>query len=503
MARAKKQAEQIDVVDAGALFSTDQAEAALAQAMTQANAAAASAAAANALATAAMPSATLASTSNGQGASLVGINDPGSLYTASQVEAALQEVMTRAQASPLTSNLASTSPGQGASLIGINDAGGLFTAAQVEAALQEVMTRAQASPLTSTLASTSLGQGASLIGINDAGALFTASQVEAALQEVMTRAQASPLSSTLASTSNGQGASLIGIQDAGGIYVATQAEAAFQEVMTRALASPLTTDLASTLISKGASTIGVHDAAGNFTGTDVEAALAELALRASPTLSPGELARRECIQLLNTMGVTSTNEFFDDMQVNPNYWFTESTGAGAFAESSPNEDSSYILYSGGDATGYRALCTGRLVTNQSTKRWAFKARLRYSYATTPSGLHMGLGFYDLAAFPRLNQSFTIGIRAATSTTDFVATKILNGTPTAVTLATIISGFHTVRARYDGTNVYVSFNGGAEIVVSNTGMSTQPGYFTFFVNNGGNAGESRQTILDWAAVVTER
>lgn len=84
----------------------------------------------------------LASTASGYGASLIGIQDAGTLYTATTVEGALAEVRTASNA--VTTNLASTDSGKGASLVAVRDAGSLYTAATVEAALAEVKALADA-----------------------------------------------------------------------------------------------------------------------------------------------------------------------------------------------------------------------------------------------------------------------------------------------------------------------------------------------------------------------
>lgn len=76
-----------------------------------------------------------------------------------------------------TTDLASTSNGYGASLVGIEDASTRFTGTDVEAALGEVPTSAE-------LASTSNGEGAALVGIEDAGTFTAATDVEAALAEL-------------------------------------------------------------------------------------------------------------------------------------------------------------------------------------------------------------------------------------------------------------------------------------------------------------------------------
>ena len=70
--------------------------------------------------------AVLGTVANGEGASLIGIEDTAGNFDATDVEAALAEIM---------SNLASTSTGKGASLVGIEDVGGFFAGADVESAL--------------------------------------------------------------------------------------------------------------------------------------------------------------------------------------------------------------------------------------------------------------------------------------------------------------------------------------------------------------------------------
>lgn len=71
--------------------------------------------------------------------------------------------------------LATNNNGEGASLIGIEDAAGNFTATDVEGALAEVY---------SDLASTSNGLGASLVGVEDAGGHLSATDAEAAIAEI-------------------------------------------------------------------------------------------------------------------------------------------------------------------------------------------------------------------------------------------------------------------------------------------------------------------------------
>ncbi|MCH8940278.1 MAG: hypothetical protein IIC27_04040, partial [Chloroflexi bacterium] len=106
----------------------------------------------------------LASVNNAEGASLVGIEDSASIYTATEVEAALAEVKVIADAAStvtdhgaltglgdndhphysLVADIASTSTGKGASLVGLEDSASIYTATEVEAALAEVRVVADA-----------------------------------------------------------------------------------------------------------------------------------------------------------------------------------------------------------------------------------------------------------------------------------------------------------------------------------------------------------------------
>lgn len=76
----------------------------------------------------------LASTATNKGASLVGIEDSGTLYTATTVEAALAEVATN-----LAAHLADASDAHDASAVSVLDAASLLTATDVEAALLELV----------------------------------------------------------------------------------------------------------------------------------------------------------------------------------------------------------------------------------------------------------------------------------------------------------------------------------------------------------------------------
>ena len=133
-------------------------------------------------------------------ASVVSIVDLGDLYTAIEVESALQEVMLAV--------IALSQP-VGASMVGIDDLAGNFTATDVEAALAEII---------ADYAATTNNNGASKIGIRDAGAFYAATDVEAALAEVKT---------VLAGSG---GAATVGVNDTGGFYTATDVEGILQEI---------------------------------------------------------------------------------------------------------------------------------------------------------------------------------------------------------------------------------------------------------------------------------
>jgi hypothetical protein len=140
---------------------------------------------------------------SGQGllpASIVSIADLAGIYTAINVEGALEEVMTAVLAlgQPI-----------GASTVGIDDLAGNYVATDVEAALAEIIT---------IFGATVGPSGASKVGIEDAGGFYTASNVEAALQEVK---------SILAGTG---GAATVGSLDTGGFYTATDVEGILQEI---------------------------------------------------------------------------------------------------------------------------------------------------------------------------------------------------------------------------------------------------------------------------------
>lgn len=138
----------------------------------------------------------------GKGASLIGIRDIYNLYTATNVEDALAEVIRKANTAlqlqtdgaELRTDLRSNSSGKGASLIGVNDTENLFTGTTVEEVLKEIYLHVDGlvvdSPteLKNDLASTAINKGASMVGINDVSSLFNSQTVEGALKESIERA---------------------------------------------------------------------------------------------------------------------------------------------------------------------------------------------------------------------------------------------------------------------------------------------------------------------------
>lgn len=119
----------------------------------------------------------LASIANGEGASMIGVEDAaGNFGAAADVEACLAAIWTL---------LASVANTEGASLVGVENAGGKFAGANVEACLGETA-------LTAELAAIGAGvSGASLVGVEDAGTFTLAADVEACLAELYQHALSS------------------------------------------------------------------------------------------------------------------------------------------------------------------------------------------------------------------------------------------------------------------------------------------------------------------------
>lgn len=154
----------------------------------------------------------MGSTSNGEGASLIGIEDASAYYAGTNLEAALNEIeaqiggatsstYTFGEANVLANNdalyaalnkldlkwgdLASTANGEGASLVGLEDSAGLFAGANVEAALAEV---GQDAADLRTLSGTS--DGDVNLGTFTGATITDNSTIKAAIQELETAHEA-------------------------------------------------------------------------------------------------------------------------------------------------------------------------------------------------------------------------------------------------------------------------------------------------------------------------
>jgi hypothetical protein len=168
----------------------------------------------------------------------------------------------KANTTAINNHLSDATDAHDASAISVADAATQLTATDVEAALAEIMDYAQTktddSALTTHLGDTTDAHDASAISIVDAGTKYTATEVEAALQEVKTIADAAAtgtaLSNHISDSSAAHAASAVSVADAGGHLTATDVEAALAEIWT---------------IADGAAGGGVtiNDAATNTTQT--------------------------------------------------------------------------------------------------------------------------------------------------------------------------------------------------------------------------------------------
>ncbi len=152
----------------------------------------------------------LSLTTNGNGASRIGVEDSAGNFASTTVEAVLAEII---------SDYAAVTNGNGASKVGVEDSAANFSATTVEAVLAEII---------SDLAATTSSNGASLIGIQDTASQIAATTVETALAEIVDTAQAHVV--TMASTSNGDGSSLVGVEDASSYWTGTDVEAVLDEI---------------------------------------------------------------------------------------------------------------------------------------------------------------------------------------------------------------------------------------------------------------------------------
>ncbi|HSX22671.1 MAG TPA: hypothetical protein VLE97_07875, partial [Gaiellaceae bacterium] len=203
-------------------------------------------------------------------ASAISILDAANDFAATDVEGALAELQSDAEAdaTALSDHIADTSAAHAASAIGFTPDGSI-SSTNVQAAIQEVRDEAGAAT-----------PAASAITIADAANDFTATNVEDALAELQSDAEAdaTALSDHLADTSDAHDASAISILDTANDFAATDVEGALAELQSdaEADATALADHLADTSDAHDASAISILDTANDFTATDVEGALAEL-----------------------------------------------------------------------------------------------------------------------------------------------------------------------------------------------------------------------------------
>lgn len=194
----------------------------------------------------------LADTSDAHDASAISVADVATQLTATDVEAALAEIMDYAQTktddTALTAHLGDTTDAHDASAISIVDAGGKYTATDVEAALQEVKTVADAAA----------GGG---VTINDAATNTT--------QTWSSQKSTDYVAAQIAAVINSAPAALDTLDE---LAAALGDDANFASTVTTALANRLRFDAAQTLTSpqkaQGQANLGVVtstvDFAANF-----------------------------------------------------------------------------------------------------------------------------------------------------------------------------------------------------------------------------------------------
>lgn len=186
-------------------------------------------------------------TTNGNGASRIGVEDSAGNFASTTVEATLAEII---------SDLAAVTSGNGASKVGVEDSASNFDSTTVETVLAEII---------ADYALTTSGNGASKIGVFDTAGNFAGADVEAVLAEII---------ADYAATTASNGASKIGIQDAATQITATNVETALAEIVDTQQAHVVT--MAATSNGNGVSLVGIEDASSYWTGTDGEAVLDEI-----------------------------------------------------------------------------------------------------------------------------------------------------------------------------------------------------------------------------------
>lgn len=251
----------------------------------------------------------LGSNANGEGASLIGIEDASAQFTATNVEGALDEALDAAQAaqSDIDDHIADATDAHAASAI-TNTPAGDIAATTVQAAIDELDSEKASS---ADLASTANGEGASLIGIEDAAGQYTATDVEGALTESLDAAQAAQadIDGHLDGGANKHDASEIDVEGSYTDISTGDLETAISDIDTALQARAESADLASTANGLGASLIGVEDSAANFAGADVEAVLAEL--QTNINSSAAGINMKDAVRAASTAAGTLASDFED------------------------------------------------------------------------------------------------------------------------------------------------------------------------------------------------
>lgn len=222
----------------------------------------------------------LASTTAAYGASLIGINDTGSLITATTVEAALQELRTTLRVkgnTTLTIATGAVTPTQSFHLIDTEAAAAsddldTFSAPAAGFYLVKLANAARNVVLKSGTGNIfcPYGYDITLDAITDTALIFADGTNAFVIHANLAATGGGLLGAALASSAASKGASLIGIEDAGGSYTATTVEAALTEIATdnAALVSGQAT------ILNGATSVTVAVGAG-YNGKKAVACFAE------------------------------------------------------------------------------------------------------------------------------------------------------------------------------------------------------------------------------------
>lgn len=195
--------------------------------------------------------AALASTSASKGASLVGIQDVGSLITATTVEAALAELRTTLvtkAATELTIASGAVTATQTAHRIDTESDGASDDLDTINGGVAEMLllVRPESGSRTVVLKHNTGNiicpgaQDISLADAQDFALLVYANSKWTVVAWHTLVAGNGGLGALLASVANGKGASLVGVEDAGSLFSATTVEAALAEIRTSLLAKPAT-----------------------------------------------------------------------------------------------------------------------------------------------------------------------------------------------------------------------------------------------------------------------